>query len=261
MSSLTRLIRAGLLALCFVVAGIRAQASEWQRGDVFVAVGNGQIQVYRLTNNGEFSSYVLIETLTDGSGTLSGENGSGGTGFTSGCTFDSTGHLYSTNFTNANVYKFPTSDPHTVLQTIPASEGAQSSESIVFDGLGNFFVGHADGTHVVDKFSPTGAYLQSFSVATQDRGSDWIELSPDGNTLYYTSEGTSVKTFNLATNTQGNDFFTEGEGSGKFYAVRILPPSFGNFAGDFLVANTGNILRLHVGDGVNVAQTYTVEGA
>ena len=49
MSILTRLIRAALLALCFVVVGVAAQASEWQRGDVFVAVGNGQYQVYRQT--------------------------------------------------------------------------------------------------------------------------------------------------------------------------------------------------------------------
>jgi streptogramin lyase len=261
MSSLKRLIRAGLLTLCVLIVGVAAQATEWQRGDVFVAVGNGQIQVYRLTNNGEFSSYTLIETLTDGSGTVSGENGTGGTGFTTGCTFDSTGHLYTTNFSNGNVYKFPTADPHTVLQTIPGSAGALSPESIVFDGLGNFFVGHADGTHVVDKFSPTGVFQQSFTVATEDRGSDWIELSPDGTTLYYTSEGTSVKTFNLSTNTQGPDFYTEGEGNGTFFTVRVLPPSFGNFAGDVLVANTGNILRLHAGDGVNVAQTYTIDGA
>lgn len=254
-----KLIRAGFLALCVLAVGVAAQAIEWQRGDVFVGIGNGQYQVYRLTTIDGISSYTLIETITDGSGTTSGEKGSGGNGFTTGCAFDSPGHLYTTNFSNANVYKFPPSDPHTVLQTITASEGALSSESIVFDGLGNFFVGHADGSHVVDKFGPQGNLLHSFSVATQDRGSDWIELSADGNTLYYTSEGTLIKTFNLATNTQGPDFFSEE--SGKLFTVRILPPSFGAFAGDFLVANTGNILRLHVSDGVSVAQTYTVDGA
>lgn len=260
MRGIRTMICVGSSALLVMVLSMGARATEWQRGDVFAAVGNGQIQVYRLTTSGEISSYNLIETLTDGSGTVSGENGSGGKGFTGGCAFDSTSHPYTTNFSNANVYKFSIPGLHTVMRTIHASKGALGSESIVFDGQGNFFVGHADGTHVVDKFDPTGAFLESFAVAVENRGSDWIELSPDGNTLYYTSEGLLIKTFDLSTNTQGPDFFNEIEG-GPLYTVKILPPSFGDFAGDFLVANTSSILRLHVGDGVNIAQTYTVNGA
>jgi hypothetical protein len=259
MNRLTRVIRAGSFALVIALLSLTAHAREWQRGDVFVAIGNGQYQVYRLVNSGDGSFYNLIETLTDGSGTGSGENGSGGNGYTTGCAFDSTGHLYTTNFSNANVYKFMVADPHAVSQTIPASEGALTSESIVFDGQGNFYVGHADGSHVVDKFSPTGAFIQSFTVAPEHRGSDWIELSADGNTLYYTSEGPTIKTFNLLTNTQGPDFFSE-DGGGPLYTVRLLPPSYGpKLAGDFLVANTANVLRLHVFDGrVSLAQSYTI---
>jgi sugar lactone lactonase YvrE len=261
MNSLTSVIRAGSFALVIALLSLTAHAREWQRGDVFVAIGNGQYQVYRLMNSGKGSFYSLIETLTDGSGTMSGEKGSGGSGFTTGCAFDSTGHLYTTNFSNAKVYKFMVADPHAVSQAIPASEGALSSESIVFDGQGNFYVGHADGTHVVDKFSPTGVRLASFvvDVPEGDRGSDWIELSADGNTLYYTSEGTTIKTFNLLTNTQGPDFFSE-DGGGPLFTVRLLPPSYGpTLAGDFLVANTANVLRLHVSDGgVRVAQSYTI---
>jgi hypothetical protein len=261
MSRFTKLIRAGSLSLLIAVMNISARASEWQRGDVFVAIGNGQYQVYRLTSSGDGSSYILVETLTDGSGSVTGENGTGGSGFTSGCAFDSTSHLYTTNFTNANVYKFSIPDPHKASQTIPASSGALSSESIVFDGQGDFFVGHADGTHVVDKFSPAGILLTSFTVATEQRGSDWVELSADGNTLYYTSEGVTVKTFDLLTNTQGFDFFNEGAGAGPLFTLRLLPASYGNFSGDFLVANTSNVLRLHVSEGVTVAQTYTIAGA
>ena len=256
MSSLTRLIRAGLLALCFVVVGVAAQASEWQRGDTFVAVGNGQYQVYRQTGNIEGTPvYTLIETLTDGTGKVSGENGGGGTGLTAGCAFDSTGHLYTTNFTNADVYKFSIPDPHTVAQTIFSSEGALSSESMVFDGQGNFFVGHADGTHVVDKFSPAGALLQSYTVAVDDRGSDHIELSADGNTLYYTSEGVHVKSFNLASGTQGPDLITLPQDA---FSIRLLPSSYGDFAGNLLVADTGSVLRISFSDGAYIAQTYTI---
>src|SRR5437588_679690 len=257
MNSLTRVIRAGSFALLIAVLSLTARASEWQRGDVFVAIGNGQYQVYRLINSGDGSFYSPIETLTDGSGTKSGENGSGGNGFTTGCAFDSTGQLYTTNFTDASVYKFMLADPHAVSQTIPASEGALSSESIVFDGQGNFFVGHADGTRVVDKFSPTGAFIQSFTVAREDRGSDWIELSADGNTLYYTSEGTHIKTFNLMSGMQGPDLINLPSTA---FALRLLPSSFA-FAGDFLVADSSSVERVHIsGEVATIAQTYTIPG-
>src|SRR4029077_21070145 len=242
MNSLTRVIRAGSFALVIAVLSLTARASEWQRGDVFVAIGNGQYQVYRITNSGEITFYSLIETLTDGSGKPSGENGSGGNGYTTGCAFDSTGHLYTTNFSNANVYKFMVADPHAVSQIIPASEGARGSESIVFDGQGNFYVGHADGSHVVDKFSPTGACIQSFTVAPEDRGSDWIELSADGNTLYYTSEGTHIKSFNLMSGTQGPDLINLPSTA---FALRLLPSNFA-FAGYFLVADSTSVERVHI---------------
>jgi streptogramin lyase len=260
MNSLTRMIRVGILTLWLVVGvGVAAHAIEWQRGDVYVAIGNGQYQVYRQTGNIEGSPiYTLIETLTDGTGKVSGEGGGGGSGFTAGCAFDSTGHLFTTNFSNADIYKFNIPDPHTVAQTIFSSEGALSSESIVFDGQGNFFVGHADGTHVVDKFSPTGALIQSYTVATEDRGSDHIELSSDGNTLYYTSEGFLVKTFNLASGTQGPDLITLPQ---RAFSLRLLPSSYGTFAGDLLVADTGSVQRISFSDGAFVAQTYPVPNA
>jgi streptogramin lyase len=251
MNSLRAVIRAGSFALFALVLSITARASEWQRGDVFVAIGNGQYKVYRQTGTGDGGGpiYTLIETISDGSAR---------TGYTTGCAFDSTGHLYTTNFTNANVYKFNIPDPHTVSQTIAPSSGALSSESIVFDGQGNFFVGHADGSKVVDKFAPTGALIRSFTVATENRGSDWVELSADGNTLYYTSEGKLVKTFNLMSGTQGSDLISNLPGPA--YAPRLLPPSFGAFAGDFLVADTADVKRISLSDGAFVAQTYTIPG-
>ena len=259
MNILTKSTCVPLITLSLLLVGISAQASEWQRGDVFVAIGNGQYQVYRQTGTSEGGPiYTLIETITDGSGTVSGENGSGGTGFTTSCAFDSTGHLYATNFTNANIYKFNIPDPHTVSQApIGPSSGALSSESIVFDGQGNFFVGHADGTHVVDKFSPAGTLVTSFTVGTENRGSDWIELSADGNTLYYTSEGTHVKTFNLSGGAQGGDLI---DLPSTAFAIRLLPPSFGTFAGDFLVADSNSVKLISVSDGVFIAQTYSVAG-
>ncbi len=48
-----RFIRTGLLTLWVLVVAVAAHATEWQRGDVIVGIGNGQYQVYRLTSSGD----------------------------------------------------------------------------------------------------------------------------------------------------------------------------------------------------------------
>lgn len=252
-------LRKGSLPLLVALFSICAGASEWQRGDVFVGVGAGQYQVWRQTGTGEGGPiYTLVETITDGSGKVSGENGSGGKGYTTGCAFDSTSHLYSTNFTNVKVYKFGIPDPHTVLQTINTNAVAPGgdSESIVFDGLGNFLVGNADfhpseGTAVVLKYGPAGVLLNTFTVAVEDRGSDWVELSADSKTLYYTSEGTHIKVFDLVHNVQLPDLNATALPGSHAYSLRLLPQSLG---GGFLVADNESLVRLDSSG--NVVQSY-----
>jgi hypothetical protein len=261
MNSLTKVTRVGLLTLLLVVVGISAQASEWQRGDVLVAIGGGQYQLWRQTGTGEGGPiYTLIETLTDGSGSVSGENGSGGNGFTTGCAFDSTSHLYTTNFSNTKAYKFSIPDPHSVSQTIDTNAAAPGgdSESIVFDGSGNFLVGNPDfhpggdlTKAVVLQYSPAGTLLNTFTVATENRGSDWVELSADGSTLYYTSEGLHIKTFDLVHNAQGADLNANIFPGSFAYALRLLPQSLG---GGFLLADQEDLVRLDSSG--NVVQSY-----
>ncbi len=259
MNNLRKVMRAGSLPLLMALFSICAGASEWQRGDVFVGIGAGQYQLWRQTGTGDGGPiYTLVETITDGSGTVSGENGSGGNGYTTGCAFDSTSHLYSTNFTNVKVYKFGIPDPHTVLQTIDTNAVAPGgdSESIVFDGSGNFLVGNADfhpteGTAVVLQYSPAGTLLNTFTVATENRGSDWIELSADSSTLYYTSEGQHIKVFDLVHNVQLPDLNATALPGSNAYSLRLLPQSLG---GGFLVADNENLIRLDSSG--NVVQSY-----
>ena len=261
MNNLTELIRGGSLALLVAVFSICARASEWQRGDVFVGIGGGQYQVWRQTGIGEGGPiYTLVETITDGTAAVSGENGTAGNGYTAGCAFDSTSHLYSTNFTNTKVYKFGIPDPHTVTQTIDTNAAAPGgdSESIVFDGSGNFLVGNADFHPGGDltkarvlRYSPAGTLLNTFTVATENRGSDWIELSADGSTLYYTSEGTHIKAFDLVHNVQLPDLNATPLPGTDAFSLRLLPQSLG---GGFLVANNQDLVRLDPSG--NVVQSY-----
>ena len=165
--------------------------TTWQVGDVFVAVGNGSYQVY--DNAGNFK-----ETISDGLG-----------GTTSDCAFNpALNRLYTTNYSHTKVVVYDDASPHSILPTIDTgvtSPGGHS-ESIVFDAAGNFYVGHADGNHWIHKYDAAGNLLAFFNAAVEKRGTDWIDLSVDQQTMFYTSEGHQIKRFDMAHNVQLADF-------------------------------------------------------
>jgi hypothetical protein len=235
---------------------LTAQAvTTWQVGDVFAGVGNGNYNVYN--NSGTFK-----ETINQG--TAFGGQPQNSTGFTTGCAFNPPqDHLYTTNFSTSNVVRFQDPSPHSVDQTIvtPAQvslpytgAGDASSESVVFAANGDFYVGHADGTADVHKYNSAGTFIRDFDVATEIRGSDWLDLAADQQTLFYTSEGNRVLRYDLAADAQLTDFATGLPGSNA-YALRILPP--GDGSGGVLVADSQTIVRLD-GSG-NVVQQYDTE--
>ena len=97
--------------------------------------------------------------------------------------------------------------------------------------------------------------LNTFSPAVETRGTDWIELAADNCTLFYTSEGTLIKRFNVCTNTQLADFNVAPLPGAAAYEHRILLPfQFG--AGGLLVADSNAVLRLDSSG--NQVQTYTL---
>jgi streptogramin lyase len=199
-------------------------------GDVFASVGNGNVNVYD-------ASGTFLQTLSTGAG-----------GYTTGMAFTPGGNLLVTNFSNNSVYQFdPSGSLLGTFGTQPT--GTSENESVLRDIAGNYYVGHA-GQGNIAKFDAAGNLLTSYSVTVEDRGADWIDLAADQHTMYYTSEGQSVKRFDVGSNTQLTDFAT-GLG-GTAYALRILGD------GGVLVANTNNVLRLDAAG--NVVQTYSVAG-
>jgi len=228
------LLAAALTLGVFVLAAPAAHASTWDKGDVFAGVGGGSYQVY--SNAG-----ALKETINDGLG-----------GFTTGCAFNpALDKLYTTDFSTGQVAVFDNAHPHAILQTI--TTGDANPESVVFDKVGNFYVGHAGGIMTVKKFNAAGSPTGSFGPAVEARGTDWIELALDQCTIFYSSEGGKIKRFNLCTNTQLPDFVDIG---GTNYALRLLPPFDGS--GGLLVANSTTIKRLD-GSGA-VIQSYDATG-
>lgn len=227
--------------ILLVVAGLQltglaaasAQAASFTEGDVFVGVGNGQVQ-WRLPDG------TLQETLTTNAET----------GFTTGMAFDSTGRLYVTNFDANEVSLFDTDG--TLLGSFGSGYDS-NPESIVFGSSGHAFVGQAFGTADVLEFDSSGGSVATYDPAIEVVGTDWIELAADQCTLYYTSEGTSIKRFDVCEAAQLGDFATDLPGSNAF-ALRILPAGAG-----VLVADREQILLL---DGISgsVLQAYDDEG-
>lgn len=208
-----------------------AGAKAFNIGDVFASVGNGEVNVYSPTGT-------LEQTLNTGLG-----------GFTTGSAFDSQGNFYVTDFSANNLSRFNPSG--TLLGTFGSGYSA-APESIVFDGSGNSFVGEAGGDHHVQELSPTGANIGQFFPAIQNVGTDWVDLASDQHTLFYTSEGTSIKRFDVATNTQLPDFATGLPGA-RAFAFRLLSD------GGVLVADSSAVLRLNSTG--TIVHTYNIAGA
>lgn len=204
--------------------------NPFQTGDVFAAVGSGQVQRYN-------SAGVLQETITCPGG-----------GFTTGMGFDASGDLYVTMFSADNICKVLKADSSS--STWASVAGGNHPESILFDTSGIAYVGNADGNRDIYKFNSLGVLQTQYNVATQSRGSDWIDLAADQCTMYYTSEGTLVKRFDVCTNTQLADFAILA--SSPAFALRLLP------SGGLLVADSVNIKRLDA-TGATI-QSYDVAG-
>jgi len=208
-------------------------------GDVIAGVNNGEYDIF--DNSGNF-----ILTLNDGTG-----------GFTTGAFYDTTNNLlYTTNFTNTTIVVYDGLDPHNIVDTIPTGpDGGGQCESIVFDANGDFYVGHALGDRDIKKYTASGTFLATFNVATENVGSDWIDLAADQKTIYYTSEGRRVMRYDVAADAQLADFALL-PGGGNAFALRLLLPFDGS--GGLIVADRSDIKRL---DGAgNVVQTYDVAG-
>ena len=223
--------------LLLVVAGCvlcsSGSGATIQNGDVFASIttgGTGQVWWYRAN------------------GTLVAKLSTAQSGVTSGSAFDGAGNLFVTDFNGNSVTEF--NNTGTRLGTFGGPYNS-SPESIVFDAGGNAYVGQADGTHELLKFNHSGNLLQTNSPAIEGRGVDWIDLASDQHTIFYTSEGKTVKRFDTSTNTQLTDFAIGLPGNDAF-ALRLLS------TGGLLVADTTAVLRLD-GSG-NIVQTYTIAG-
>jgi hypothetical protein len=242
-----KLITISLFIALTITSAYAATPVDWVVGDVFVAVGSGNYQVWHSANPAASKpSYANIQTLNDGVAPVGSPGGA-----TAGCTFDSAYRLFTTNFTNSEVVRFSIDGTYGPISDA-ATSGLTQSESVAFDGQGNFYVGYA-GTGIngsgagLAKFSHDGGSPEIFSPSPtiENSGVDWIDLASDGETIFYTSEGRKIFTFNTTSSVSSvyADLSTLSgvASSGKLFAIRILPPGNASGSGGVLVADQSNV--------------------
>jgi hypothetical protein len=161
-----------LLALTLALASSARAGSAYAIGDVFLGVTD--VGVVEDTASGAY-----VQTINGGAlGT-----------YTTGMSFQSNGNLLVTTFGSGTVAQY---DNAGNLLNGSFVTGLSDPESIAIDKSGNFYVGQAGGT-TINEYSSTGTFLGSTTAATQNRGTDWVDLAADQSTLLYTSEGSEVK--------------------------------------------------------------------
>ena len=204
-----------------------ASGVAFHTGDLLAGTSNENILHYSPSGS-------LLDTLS------SGAAGSEETGM---C-FDASGNLYATNFEGASVTKFGSSGN---LLSFPWGSSFGNPESCAVDSLQNVYVGNVSSDTLL-QFNTAGTLLATWHPQVESRGIDWIALSSDQCTMYYTSEGTSVLRFNVCNGTQESTFAT-GLPS-PCYALQIRQN------GEIMVACSTEVVRLSSTGAV--LQTYPI---
>lgn len=170
-----------------------------------------------------------------------------------GLCFSPTGDVLATRF----AYPLPILFSHNgamLNEDFGSPVNMSTNESCVYDPAGNVYIGIAGASSSPDegvpvrKFSRYGELLDTFVMPTGPRGTDWIDLAGDHCTLFYTSEDTIVRRYNVCTHQVLPDF-ADGLTEPYCYALRVRPNR------EVMVACQDAVHRLSP-DGDNL-RTYT----
>jgi hypothetical protein len=198
-----------IAAVLLLSSAAKAVHVSFERGDIFISLEPGPVQ-WRLPDG--TLRQVLVPTVA---------------GYGEGMAFDVSGNLYVARWradtmgvTGNTVEKY---------DVLGRSEGAVGNSfncdphTIVFQTSGVAYVGHAGCRRSILKFTPGTLEPAEYMVAEDAQGVFWMDLAPDGCTMFYTSYGPNVKRFDVCTNTQLADFNAEPLPGGVTHDLRVLP--------------------------------------
>jgi DNA-binding beta-propeller fold protein YncE len=202
-----------------------ASKDDFRPGDLLISQYDGTVEV-------RGADGTLKSTL---SGPFAGQ--------AQGMAFDSNRNLlvtywWSTDRSNGNTVAVYRPDG-SYAGTFGGQYNCQPTDVLV-DSQGSVYVGDKDCAGQLLKFDSSGNLLQLFTVSSDNTGDWWMDLAPDGCTMYYTSNGRHVERYNVCTNTQLpylNQTPLPGDGAGAL-GLRILPD------GGVIVADYYDIRRL-----------------
>lgn len=218
-----------ILVVCvavFVLTTAAFAAPTFAKGDVFAAIGNGQVDWFNATGT-------LISTLNDTQG-----------GFTTGMAFNSAGDLFVTNFSAGTVSEFNNTG---TLVNPTFITGISLPEAIVFNSAGEMYVTSVGRTGIT-QYTASGTLINTYIAGTR---TDWMDLASNQKTMYYTDESGAIHVLDLPTNTKLADLVT-GLGGGA--ALRILSD------GSILLASESAGIVNRVQPNGSVSQTYSAAG-
>lgn len=228
-------------ALLGAVAGVNAQlgqtAATFQRGDLIVSLESGPVLWY--LPDGTLKR-VLLGT----------EPGTG-----EGMAFDAAGNLYVTRWcwdstcsTGNTVEKYTSTG-------LPAGRFGNGYDcnphTVLFDALGTAYVGLAGCSGAIVRLV-SGQPTATFAAAPDNQGTFWMDLAPDGCTMFYTSWGPNVKRYDVCAAVQRADFNRAPLPGGETQDLRVLPD------GGVLVSSGQVIARLNASG--TLVQTYEIPG-
>ncbi len=190
-----------LLGVTLVASpSVSADPDDFEEGDIFAAVGNGLIK--RFDESG-----TLIETLETTSDSE----------FTTGMCWDTTNHLYTTNFSDGTMSKFDVTG--TLVEHPWGGPFDTYPTDCVQDLMGNIYA--SDGNDLVFNspseggnpghiyhFDTSGTLLETYTPETDGDGISGLALAADACTMYYTAREGTIYRFDVCDGTQQADFAT-----------------------------------------------------
>lgn len=197
-----------------------ADHEPYKEGELFVSVGGGIMR--RFDAQGQQTEDLDTETDSAEIGDMC---------FASG-------RMYSMNFQDGSISLFDGSGGLVESRWASSGEGLSGSpESCVLDSDGNLYVGfEAEPGGTLQKLNPGGDIIESYTPDSDISGADQIDLAADQCTMLYTSEGGTIKAFDVCDGDQLPDFAT-GLGS-NCNNLRIRPNE------EVLVACDSSVIRL-----------------
>jgi len=227
--------RSLLILLLLAVPAIDAFATVYSAGDILVAMTNGAVQVRAAD------------------GTLKGVFSGPVQGPAEGLAFDPQGNLvvsywWTPDFSGGNtVAKF---NPDSVPMGEFGGPYTCQPTGIAVDKDGFYYIGEGSCSGDILKLNAGGVVVARFDAAIEKAGGGarWLDLAPDGCTMYYTTAGQFIKRYNVCTGSQLSDFNTTALPGPEALGLRVLGD------GSVIVADAYDIRRLDSSG--NVTATY-----